>query len=114
MNKVDSYIIINKIKLTRKVLEFGLDKVVEYADSDELEWLNTLKDKTNDELKLTLTELKTELNNNSVRTKKEGLKFCIRKCQREFIPKDGNLEVYCPSCDRTIAVRPIKNDFKDV
>jgi hypothetical protein len=26
----------------------------------------------------------------------KGLKFCIGKCQREFIPKDGNLEVYCP------------------
>jgi len=114
MNKVDSYIIINKIKLTRKVLDIGLDRVMESSDSDELEWLNTLKGKTKEELKNVLTELKTELNNNSIRTKKEGLKFCIRKCQREYIPKDGNLEVYCPSCDRTIAVRPIKNDFKDI
>ena len=46
MNKVDSYIIINKIKLIRKVLDIGLDRVMESSDSDELEWLNTLKDKT--------------------------------------------------------------------
>ncbi len=40
--------------------------------------------------------------------KEKPVKFCIGKCQTEFIPKDGMLQLYCPSCDRVKAERPIK------
>ena len=48
---------------------------------------------------------------------KEELKFCIGKCEREFIPKDNMIQIYCPSCDRVLVTRPINNfnkPFKDV
>jgi len=40
--------------------------------------------------------------------KEKPVKFCIGKCQTEFIPKNGMLQLYCPSCDRVKAERPIK------
>ena len=115
MSKVKSYQIMFKIKLVRKVLDYGFQKALEYADfGEEEEYTKSLETKTKEELREIVKQLKDELNAGSVRNQKPGLKFCIGKCQREYIPKDGNLEVYCPSCDRTIAVRPIKNDYKDI
>ena len=105
----------NKIKMVRRVLDHGFQKALEYADfGKEEEYTKTLESKSKEELRDIIKELKEQLNAGSVRNQSKGLKFCIGKCQREYLPKDGNLEVYCPSCDRTIAVRPIKNDFKDI
>ncbi len=115
MSKVESYLIMSKIKLIRRVLDHGFEKALEYANIGEEEvFTKTLETKTKEELRELSKELKEKLNTNSVRNQKSGLKFCIGKCQREYNPKDGNLEVYCPSCDRVIAVRPIKNDYKDI
>jgi len=115
MSKVKSYQIMSKIKLVRRVLDYGFQKALEYADfGNEEEYTKTLETKSNDELRVIIRELKAELNADSIRNQKPGLKFCIGKCQREFIPKDGNIEVYCPSCDRTISVRPIKNNYNDI
>jgi NADH pyrophosphatase NudC (nudix superfamily) len=115
MSNVKSYQIMSKIKLVRRILDHGFQKALEYADFGEDEqYTKTLEAKSKEELRNIIKELKEELNSNSVRNQNKDLKFCIGKCQREFIPKDGNIEIYCPSCDRTIAVRPIKNDFKDI
>ena len=40
--------------------------------------------------------------------KEKPVKFCIGKCKSEFIPKNGMLQIYCSSCDRVKAERPIK------
>jgi hypothetical protein len=115
MSNVKSYKIMSKIKLVRRILDHGFQKALEYADfGEEEQYTKTLETKSKEELRDIIKELKEELNSNPVRKQNKGLKFCIGKCQREFIPKDGNIEIYCPSCDRTIAVRPIKNDFKDI
>lgn len=54
------------------------------------------------------------LKRNEEMEKNKKLKFCVGQCAREYIPKDNILTIYCPSCDRVIAERPIKNpNFKD-
>ena len=118
MSKVQSYIITNKIKLIRRVIDHGYDKAFGYANvGDDEDYTKTLQNKTKEELLAVIKELKDSLYTPETSNRKKSPyepKFCIGKCQREFIPKDSNLEIYCASCDRVIAVRPIKQDFKDI
>ena len=47
--------------------------------------------------------------------KQEPIKFCLGLCQRQFIRKGDDVEIYCPSCDRVLNKKPIKNiPFKDI
>lgn len=106
------------MKLVKRVIDHGYDKALLYADTGlEEEFTKTLEGKTKDELLQVTKELKQKMAENSNRKpKQEGLKFCIGKCKSEFIPKDGMIQIYCSSCDRVKATRPIKTNtnFKDI
>lgn len=111
----DKYILINNIKLIRKVIDYGFEKALTYADGETEEtYVKSFDGKNKNELLDEKNRLLELLSQTSNRKQSPYQKFCIGKCQREFIPKDGNVEIYCASCDRTIAVRPIKNNFKDI
>lgn len=36
------------------------------------------------------------------REKKEDIKRCIGKCNRQLVIKDGKPVIFCPSCDRVL------------
>lgn len=113
----DNIEIINQIKMIRKIIQFGYESALLYADiGDEKEFTKTLENKTRNEL----FEISRTLKGKIYKSKPKSVegKFCIGKCNREFIQKDEVLEIYCPSCDRTIATRSIKSgiviDFKEI
>lgn len=112
-NKEKIYELINQIKLIRRVINYGYDKALLYADiGAEEEFTESLKDKTKDELLELSNNLKIQIDNNSRR--KENIKRCIGMCKSEFIEKDDLIQVYCPSCDRIKATRPKETKFKDI
>ena len=98
-----------KIKLIRRIIDHGYEKALTYTENDEeKEYMNIHSKKNRQELIEEITKIKS---NKPV--SQTPLKFCIGQCQREFIPRNGNLQIYCPSCDRVLNERPIK-DFKDI
>jgi hypothetical protein len=109
--------IINQIKFVKYVIKNGYETAIEYGVGIEEEFTKTLQGKSKDQLLQLTEELKQKMAENSNRKpKQEGLKFCIGKCKSEFIPKDGMIQIYCSSCDRVKATRPIKNtnNYKDI
>jgi len=114
-NKVSQ--IINQMRLVKYVIKNGYETALTYGAGIEEEFTKTLEGKTKDELLQLSEELKQKIAENSNRKpKQEGLKFCIGKCKSEFIPKDGMIQIYCSSCDRVKATRPIKTNtnYKDI
>lgn len=105
----DVSIYINQIKLIRKIIDNGFS--INLGDVDDELFIKSLEHYSNKELLELSKSLKDKINKNSIRANspyKMELKFCIGKCEREYIPNNGLVEIYCPSCDRTILKRPIK------
>lgn len=108
---IDITTIIPKIKVIKSIITNGFSKTLETVNigADEI-FLKSLEHYTQPELLDLLQDLKKQMSENTNRRKVEvPLKFCIGQCQSEFHAKDGMLEVYCPSCDRVKATRPIKS-----
>jgi len=111
INKEEKKKIMNQIKMVRRVLDFGYERALLYADAgEEEEFVKSLENKTKVELLQESRFLKDAIYipADPNRNKDADGKFCIRKCRKEFIPRDGNVEIYCSACDRTIAKRPIR------
>jgi len=105
---------ISQIKLIRRIIDHGYEKAMNYASTDaEILFTKTLEDKSKTELLDEISNLKQLVASNSNRTSSPYQKFCIGKCQREYAPRNGNIEIYCPSCDRFLNSKPIKN-YKDI
>lgn len=107
----DKYTYINNIKIIRRVLKSGYDLALEFADGEsEIAYTESLKEFNKQQL-LNEIEVNKEkiMLTNSNREISPYVKHCIRKCEREFIPKNGHIDVYCRSCDRVLSSRLIKN-----
>ena len=105
MNKEEQIKIMNHIKMVRRVLDFGYEKALLYADiGEEEEFTKTLENKSRLDLIQEVKSLKEKI----YKSKPADGKFCIRKCKGEYIPRDGYIEVYCSSCDRIIGKKTIK------
>ena len=106
MSKEETYKIMNQIKMIRRIIDFGYERALLYADIGEEEFTKTFENKTRSELIEASRGLKQKIFK-AKEVSADG-KFCIGKCNKQFVPKDGFVEIYCSSCDRTLAKRPIK------
>ena len=91
----------NKLKLVRKILDDGYFKT-HLEISDDLEYIKFFENKAKDEILEEYEKLKNKIKSND--------KFCIGKCQKEYISKERYIEIYCSSCDRVVGKKISKND----
>lgn len=100
---------ITKVKLIRRILSDKNYKSITLKDY-ECDIMEEIRDYSIEELKKEIDISIKRITELSGREKSPYIKSCIGKCDREYNVNGKMLEIYCPSCERVISNRELKQN----